>query len=231
MVLVIISAYQFAGFPYDNVCDTQIKAAPTYIGNFTIQIGSGTKNFETIYVERGASAYKFCNMDQMWSLDPSTFPPSTSMQNAADTDEWMTDTQGNIVNLIGYYGLGLIIVVGGTKALSAIFTKFKGLFFGLYEDNGFLKEETPFSKIEGDSGAYVPQIRDPDFIFPLIAVDVKDIPQKYIGWQGEEGDHEFFNLMNDIPEEVSKTDRDNLISIVKYYPPPPMNEMRQSFTV
>ena len=67
----------------------------------------------------------------------------------------------------------------------------------------------------------MPQIRNPNFNYPLIACDITDIPSNYIGWTGQkEDDHQFFNLMRNIPEDIKNSeDGQDMMSIVKYYPP------------
>lgn len=220
VVMVIVSAYQFAMFPYDNLCDTNIPASSEYNGNFTIYYGgdiSHPENSVNITVLEDATNYLFCDMNKMLAMDPSNFPPTSSLEGTDPTYQWMTDTQKKIVDLIGFYALGIILVGVFVRAVSSIYTSIKGLFFGLYDPVGAVQEKN-FSAVDTTS-AYVPQMSLPDFNFPLLAVNIDNIPSRFVGWEGQPGDHEFFTLLRNLPKGVSK-DNTNVLPVVKYYPPP-----------
>lgn len=171
VALVIVSAYQFAGFPYDNLCDTHEMAGNDYVGTFTVYTG-GSKNYGDdahavqVTIANNTSSFNFCNMNCMYKFDRDSFPPSSSMNQDKNGDSlWMTETQENIVDLIGFYGLGLLIVVAAYRLFDVIKERIGEIFVGSYEPSGKVNGQS-FSQAK--TGAYVPQIAHPDFIFPLI---------------------------------------------------------------
>jgi len=104
LAYAIISAYAWAGFPYDNVCSPDNPI--TYngpAGPINVEFGNGTMGSITLGQN---STFVFC--DQRWrGFDGFLFPPTANKQ--PDGARWMTDSQETLTNIYGYTSLAFLV--------------------------------------------------------------------------------------------------------------------------
>lgn len=133
VLLVLVSAYQFAGFPYDNLCEAEGALPADYTGHFTIYTENKTDDpahAMNVSVKSNDTMYYYCDMDKMYEFSRTSFPPNAELQG---DDHWMTETQEGIVTLIGQYGFGVLLIGAVFKCIFIIYGFFRGCFKSSYE--------------------------------------------------------------------------------------------------
>jgi len=234
----IHSAYLWSGFPFDNTCIDEDRINQTIYGNYTIQSNGEEKD---IYVFPNASWVIFCNQN-FYSMKPFKFPPLSKHQGSSN---WMTPQQELLTSIYGWTSVVVLIIfillLFGRNMYNTI-----NLFRGKYMLPQRYKN-IDFS--EAKSYAYIPQIKDPNFTFPLLACNIDHVDEHLIGWKDHFNKYDIHNLIYDVPHkglkrrrihENSDRFRENLnfslandhqvelstcpeqpvFSYVKYWPPP-----------
>ena len=134
LAYAIMSAYQFAGFPYDNVCD--VVDNPTFggSGNYTNVTLSDDTIVDIITVSPEQDAIvKFCR--QSWQgFDGFLFPPTANSQPPGL--QWMSDSQETLSNVYGYTALAFLVGYIFFFFGSAIKNFLVSWFRGVYQPTG-----------------------------------------------------------------------------------------------
>lgn len=141
----IISAYQWAGFPYDNLCrkdEPQTGAEGTYEG---VSLANGGVLEDPITVEND-EFFKFCR--QSWrGFDRLPFPPTARQQ--PDDTYWMTDSQETLTGLYGYTAVVFLASYLFFFFGAAGFDYFLSWFRGVYKSKGTVTK--PSKKVVAQS--------------------------------------------------------------------------------
>ncbi len=189
MVHMLSSAYFWSGFPYDFVCDSGY------------------------YDDDYSGSYQFCNQDLFGSR---LFPLPRNQIDAA----WMSPSQELITSLYGWSSivLGSIFLIFFLK--NGIIPAILSVFFSLYEPDG-RDQRIDFHQVKHLDGvsAFIPQLRENGFEYPLIACDIETIDHDLFGWRDNRNGFGPHNLTKDLQDILGKqTKKNNLLSIVKYWP-------------
>jgi len=168
LAYVLVSAYAWMQFPYDNLCDpdqpTQVRT-----GDYVSKTSDGST---TVTRVEQSTAMVFCH--QSWiRLDGFPFPPTSRLQPPGKT--WMRGSQDTLTNVYGWFSVGALvgfIIYFFGAAIARFFTSW---FRGVYTPTG-QNQHIDFSS-NPEITAYVPQIKRGGFPFPILACDVDEIDQ------------------------------------------------------
>lgn len=126
LAYAVISAYAWAGFPYDNLCDSNNT---TEIDQTSVNITLGDGVDMEILVESHRSVL-FC--DQSFSGFDGLFFPPTSGKQPDDGRFWMSDEQETLSDIYGYVALASVILFivffFGAAIVNWLFSWFKGVY-------------------------------------------------------------------------------------------------------
>ena len=142
LAYAIISAYAWAGFPYDSLCPVEDVADQSAAGIYTnVTISSNlVEDPQTIPVTQ-PTFFKFCG--QNWrAFEGLGFPPISGKQSS--DAKWMTENQEVLADIYGWTAVafltGFIVLFFG----SGIVKYFQSWFRGVYQSRG-QKQEIDFS--------------------------------------------------------------------------------------
>ena len=180
----------WSGFKFDNLCSCSNESS-----GCDIVYPSGTYINEYVQIELtdNSQYFYFCNQS---FIKQSKYPILPSIFDSP----WMSDDQELMTEVLGWFSIGVLLItsmiVVGNDICNAIFSSFKN------DDsiNDTKDQYIDFSCINGIL-AYVPQIHDPEFLYPLLACSISNIDQKLIGWKDEEEGFDYWNLIYDYPHE------------------------------
>lgn len=124
----IISAYQWAGFPYDDLCrsvEPRAGAEGIYEG---VVLANGDVLADPISVQND-EFFTYCR--QNWrGFERLPFPPVARKQ--PDDAYWMTDSQETLTNMYGYTAVvflsGYLIFFFGAAGLDYFLSWFRGVY-------------------------------------------------------------------------------------------------------
>ena len=222
--LLIVNAYHYARFPYDNVCPNPAKSvSKDYIGTYNIT--SGIDEEFTVSISSSDTVYDYCNQN-IW--EEGYFPATSEVQGSELGGKWMTSEQETVVDVIGWSGFGLVSCFVLLK-YGILFMQYLYSFYdGTYSPSGEDKKIS-FSSNEEISG-YIPQLRhvSEKMNFPLIACNYEDVDPMLFEWEDRSSPtgYDKWDLWNELPNDVmvemkrrKKTNGMPLFSIIKHYPP------------
>jgi len=127
--LAIVSSYLYSGFPFDNLCASDVSHS-AYYGSWKVTNGEGQDS--AALVEPGMRSYHFC--DQFLGIGSSfAFPPLPDAQSAGS--EWMTDEQEQLTGIYGWVSVGVLGLVG-LVFLYRILRSLQDLFIASYKVSG-----------------------------------------------------------------------------------------------
>ncbi|GKY95608.1 hypothetical protein MPSEU_000522100 [Mayamaea pseudoterrestris] len=189
----LVSAYAWAQFPYDNVCDSvnsTYVAPATYVN---ILAPPNVPSLQSITVTQEA-AVVFCS--QSWrSYDGFSFPPTPRLQPEGLT--WMRGTQEALTILYGWTACIVaalfIVFFFGTGIVNFSLSWVRGVYEAANQN-----QHIDFSSNDGIN-LYIPQIRSFGLPFPLLACDVDCIDDNLIGWSDPVHSFDYHNIIYDIP--------------------------------
>jgi len=199
LAYVIMAAYFYAQFPFDNACNSGENFSSSYIGAHFVKLRSGTRDW--INITSVGDAYSFCHQEQ---LGTENFPPFPS-----SSDKWMNGSQRDFTKAYAWTALIVLIIVLGNFAYLMLKAYVLPLFF---------KPSMPISKASKvkfsevmEIYGYIPQVIIPGCSFPFLLCE-KDWGAELLSWN-DESDESFkkHNLIYDVEESK----RDGLFSIVK----------------
>jgi hypothetical protein len=189
----LVSAYAWAQFPYDNVCDpvnATYSAPATYVNVLApadepaLKYITVTQDTEVVYCP------------QSWRLyNGFPFPPTSRLQ--PDGLQWMHGTQETLVNLYGWTAcvVAALFIVSffGTAIVNFLLSWFRGIYVAANQN-----QHIDYSSND-DIHLYIPQIRRGGMQFPLLACDVDHIDHSLIGWTDPVRSYDYWNMIYDIP--------------------------------
>jgi len=195
---VIISAYDWALFNFDRVC---LSDVPVDKGTYAVTI-KGENMFSYIDVTQ-ETAVRVCKDSVCCEEIGFKFPPIPSLLEN-DEFKWMTNKQREISQIYGLFSaVVLIVFLVGTFG-NTLWNAFQSLFVGRYEESAQGQDQNiDFSNLEGVE-AYIPQIKDSSFPYPLLACDIDEVKQNLIGFIPDGESYDDDNLIFDVPYEGMK---------------------------
>jgi len=110
---VVVNAYWWSGYPYDNVCRNDNS-------NSNNNNGDGNNN--------GGESYTYCNQNFYGSL---IFPPLPRFQ--PEGAKWMTESQELVTSLYGWTSVIVILIASYAFIRNSVIPWFKGIFQSTYE--------------------------------------------------------------------------------------------------
>lgn len=128
----VISAYAWAGFPYDNLCIDENYADGGANGTYTNVVFRNTTRRESVEV-KPEDAYKFCRQS-FTGFDGLLFPPTSRIQSA--TKQWMQNSQETLTDLYGWTSVVAVTVYVLVYFGTAIFNALLSWIQGVYEPQG-----------------------------------------------------------------------------------------------
>ena len=216
--LMLVNAYHYACFPYDNLYETNLTVndlnnSGNYVSTTTVTNLEG----DTFRVEISQQDQVFNYVDQ--NMFTQAFPASSDKQPS--NKYWMTSEQTDVVDGIGWTGFAIFLGFFGIKLFLLLVTYLKSFVTGSYDPSGEDKE-IDFSSCEEISG-YIPELKCPQFTFPLIAAsNWESVDPELFEWvDGNEENYAKWDLANEIPDDVKyklKRTKKPVLSIVRHYP-------------
>jgi len=156
--------------------------------------------------------YEFCNQNMLGSR---IFPLPRFQRG----QNWMSSSQETIVTLYGWSSLwlGSLLLLFLTK--NSIVPAIKGIFASTYTPDG-RDQRIRFHEVihNQEVQAYIPQIIENGFEYPLIACDIDEIEECLLGWHDNIHGFSRHNLTNDFKEILGNSFETPIFSIVKYWP-------------
>jgi len=218
VLMSIISAYFWSGFPFDNLCennssefdpaDEEILLIDLNKKEIPIQMSNETKSF------------RYCNQDllaNMRHFRSGSFPALSIWQT--EGSEWMSDDQEQLVDT---YGLTSVVCLCLGIAFFAYLslTFFRKMFSSDYKQRGD-DQGIRFSKVQSIS-AYIPQVSSTIFSFPLLACPVDNLDPELYDWTDPDRPHSYYDLTKDADELIGDqaSNRDKNFSIISHVPCP-----------
>jgi hypothetical protein len=189
----VVSAYAWAQFPYDNVCDPDnpvYRAPATYVN---VLVPPEETNLRYISVSQDTEVV-FC--PQSWrAYDGFAFPPTARLQ--PEGQRWMRGTQEALVNLYGWTACVVValfvVFFFGSAIINFLMSWFRGVYAAANQN-----QHIDFSSNDAIS-LYVPQIRSGGLPFPVLACDIDHIDHSLIGWSDPIHTYDYHNMIYDIP--------------------------------
>lgn len=166
LAYVLVSAYAWLQFPYDNLCDPD-QPITGASGVYQYQAPDGTIIPTTVTQD---TEVVFCQQSWLY-LDRFPFPPTSALQPAGLT--WMRGSQETLTDVYGWFSLAVlvffIVFLFGAAITRFLFSWFRGVYSPAGQD-----QHIDFSS-NSEMTAYVPQIKRGGFAFPMLACDVDQL--------------------------------------------------------
>eukprot|EP00934_Nitzschia_sp_Nitz4_P003042 Nitzschia sp. Nitz4//scaffold174_size87051//32646//36062//NITZ4_005106-RA/size87051-snap-gene-0.111-mRNA-1//-1//CDS//3329538863//3032//frame0 len=214
IALCVVSAYAFAQFPYDNICDalepesgfSGVYTNVTHANGDPVLGWDGETAVDSLYVSYDNNAV-FCNQ-AFHAYNGFSFPPTPRIQTndpslTARPDEndltWMTDAQEDITTIYGWFAFVLAIIFVVVVFGNTVYTAVVSVFMGTYQPEGAV-QHIDFSS-NPEIFCYVPQIKLIGHPFPFLVCDIDDIDQGLIGWNNPAHSYDYHNLIFEIPHK------------------------------
>ncbi len=155
--------------------------------------------------------YEFCNQD---ILSLRTFP----LPRFQPELNWMSSSQEKIVSLYGWSSLVLGMMTFILFSRNSIAPAVSSIFKSTYEPDGRDQGKNFHEVIHTQEvQAYIPQIIENGFEYPLIACDIDEIEESLLGWNDHLYGFSRHNLTNDVKEILGDDLHKPIFSIVKYW--------------
>jgi len=196
-------SYLWAGFPFDNLCKSDVNWTDYNNHTFNISVSNlltkqqyQNKNLlinetylnQTFNLDPVLSTYKYCDQDMIKYSD--AFPPLPQFQKS----KWMTYDQ----ELVVYFFSFTTLVILGLMVL-VIFIRFiqekccGGSSFEFVGED----QNIAFSTLETQCG-YIPEVQSQEIPYPLVACDLKAFDHDLFEWSNPELPYEFYDLTEDV---------------------------------
>jgi len=189
LIHIVITLHMYSGFPFDGICPTEDLVSSS--------IASSKK-------VKDKRIYKYC--EQGSGLFSSSFL-------FISPDSHMTSDQQFLVKIYSYSAVVMFTVLVVVYFGQNLINFYNMLFIGSYSPRGQPQSEQ-FSDVE-DIQAYIPQIDDPTFPFPLLCCDLTHLNRSHISWVG---DYDKYNLYcTEHLSDMSEADRQKYFTIVRHY--------------
>lgn len=173
LAFVLVSAYAWVQFPYDNICEPETTDGNNYVGVYTnVQLLNG-ETLDQVFVRQNTNVVYCAEMDWRES-DIFFFPPTSRLEPSKKT--WLSSNQSQLADIFGWTAFGVTVLFYLVFFGSTSVRIFMSLFRKTYTPEGKNQMVDYSSNLE--IFAYVPQIKTGAFAFPLLACDVDDVYQK-----------------------------------------------------
>ncbi|KAL7559514.1 hypothetical protein ACA910_010325 [Epithemia clementina (nom. ined.)] len=202
LAFILVSAYAWAQFPYDNICDPDQPSGFNYSGSYN-NVKTLNNEFKNVTVTQSEEVV-YCQQSWRAKTGGLSFPATSRLQPSDAT--WMSSSQEELANVYGWTSLGVFISFFLILFGNSGFAAFVSFFRHNYKPSGKV-QRIDFSA-NPEIFAYVPQIKLPSFPFPLVACDIDDLHKELIGWADETRSYDYYNLLFDVPYEgMKRTER------------------------
>lgn len=247
LAFIIASAYAWAQFPYDDVCDKEGESVTRteipYTGVTLLKdiLAAGTEGEAAtvnITVGQEESVY-FCS--QGYRGRPGiNFPPQ--VEDQPGDLRWMTESQETLVNVYYWSVIFAVVVFVLGSFLTTIVNTIKTWLSSHYEERG-ASQKIDFS-CNLDIEAYVPRVKLRTYPFPFLAANVDDLDERLLGFTDKDNSVDHHNMVFDVPypgmhrtkrmspdqpappqsetpvADSQSEDQQPIFGVVKHYPPP-----------
>ena len=215
VAMAVLSSYNWAAFPFDDLCDTQIPVPPALAGTYNITRADNVT--DTAIISEGDTIHTYCSQLLFRESEFKRFPPSP--QGQPPNMEWMEPEQETVVEIYGWVMLAVIALVG----FNILFSFVQGIekfFRSSYKPSGD-DQGIPFSGVKSIS-TYVPQVTSNVHSYPLLACNTDGIDTEIFDWTDPSRPHAYYDLTKDCEELIGKTTLDvgHPFSILSHEPPP-----------
>lgn len=231
----IVSSYFWAGFPFDNVCATNVMVAEQSVFKGTWNVTTSEKfanpsdvdlandKSGLVEVEAGDFSFQYCLQDFFrYEPDERKFPFIPAFQR--EGLEWMTDDQEVVTAAFGWFSVGVLCLIL-LKFCYGWLSSITGLFRGTYDPRGD-DQQINFSDVPSIS-TYVPEVQSKVFSYPLLACNFDGIDEDLLDWADPDRPISFYDLTKDADILLRDTDVTSKVvfSQIFHWPPPPsLNE-------
>lgn len=230
----VMLAYNYTGWPYDNLCKTDENISAEYLSVETISISGEPFMEEQVSLSNDDKTYQYCLQDMIYSNDGLKFPPIPSYQDIV----WMTNSQEEASKLLGWTSVGILALTGIVFLRKLYVQTIRKFFIDTYRPTGqvcshkyqkisyflqvlsFLLQASTERFLDlKDHYGYIPSVEDPAFEFPLLACSITDIDEAFLSWSDPSIEYPYdkHNLIFDIPSLVK--DDDQNFSVMKTWTP------------
>jgi len=198
--------FQWSGFPFDDLCEVSAQDQKTFketvldpleeymdTAEFVSTSIFQTKDKEVNDLKKVViqmNAYEFCDQDYLRNLK---FPPSTILYES----DWMQKNQKIFVELFGWISVACICVVTYILVGKKVLAMAQNPEDTLNDTKNQFIDFTCVSEIY----AYIPQVIDEYFQYPLLACDLDNIDDNLIYWEDGERSYDYWNMIYDVPGE------------------------------
>lgn len=123
------------------------------------------------------------------------FPPVSTKIETSEF-KWMSDEQRELTAICGWTSFAVIlayfVLAFGSSTVHLLLSQFSNSYKPTGKD-----QNIDFSNVKGIE-AYIPQILIGSYAFPLLACNIDDVDQKYIGWNDPGTSYDEYNMLFDI---------------------------------
>jgi hypothetical protein len=227
VVFALMQSYNFAGWPFDNACETLNGVQPEYLGTTDAITGEGVP--VQITIRQGDIDYFYCLQD-MLRFQPRAFPAIPAFQT--DGGEWMSADQEKVAYLMGWTSVAVICFVAAIFVNRVLLRVLRGICFKVFSPRGTAMDDR-FSECANMSG-YIPQVnlRQNNFEFPMLACDISKLKPELIEFQDPTNKFPFdeHNLIYDVQclSDSTADESKQIFSIVKLWQPDLRSHLKRS---
>jgi hypothetical protein len=100
-------SYNYAGWPFDNACQSDVTVSDDYVGTYSAVDGNGAPT--TITIDAGDTNFYFCLQDMFRLKNPIAFPAIAKFQPVGF--DWMTSDQETVSNMLGWTCVAVLVFV------------------------------------------------------------------------------------------------------------------------
>mmetsp|Transcript_3284 Transcript_3284/g.4907 ORF Transcript_3284/g.4907 Transcript_3284/m.4907 type:complete len:957 (+) Transcript_3284:29-2899(+) len=213
VIYALMLSRDYAGFPFDNVCDTSDPIADQnkdYIGNHVFV--DNKDQLQTVSVEETASEFQYCHQN-MFRLG---FPFVPSQQE--EHKRWMIESQEKASYLLGWTSVVICVIAASLFLKYCFVLLWESLFKKTYKPCGKPSKQL-FYEIREHNG-YVPFIQHASFMYPLLFCDISNISEGFVDWNDPSTPYPYdkHNLIYDVPGLVER----NAFSYITTWEPSPV---------
>lgn len=205
----VVSAYDWALFSFDRVCEGKGGEVNNNLGTFEAKIYKKANDFEAVTTDitvTSNATVRVCREDKCCQEVGFQWPP-VSENFESDDFAWMSPGQRTVTSVFGWLSVVAVITFFLGAFGHTAWTRFKTFFRGGIDESELGTDQNiDFSNLEKVSG-YIPQIREPSLAFPLIICNIDEVPLHLLDFQLPEGSIDELNVMFDVPYEGMKRTR------------------------
>eukprot|EP00980_Cylindrotheca_fusiformis_P007077 scaffold1482_cov120-Cylindrotheca_fusiformis.AAC.19 len=210
----IMSSYYWAGFPYDNICNSGNLVDESYLGSYNL----GKFGLQEV---TDTSEYEYCRQNFFGKGGIFPFVHNIRKEGA----KWMTDDQKLITSIFGWSSV--VFTVGILLKFVASWVRlYQALHTSIYKPVG-ADQNIAFSTV-GQRSGYLPLVSSPFFSFPLIACLSDEVDEELFDWKDPDRPYEYYDLTEDARKLLIGSPfsyRDGF-SHVQCFPPSEVNPTR-----